>query len=434
MRTLPRTRAVDPTTPATPTPSAPPAASSPPARPTLDPAAARAVFATWSGDPVVVVASPPGAGKTRLVTHLGRDLAERARLRIAIAAQTRAQALDVANRIAALGANVTLLGRKGSTAPPGLHPDVHFAPGRGAASIRDRIVVATTARWQWIPASAHRANVLIVDEAWQMTYADLGGLGDLADQLVMVGDPGQIAPVVAAETRRWDTWATGPHKPAPDAISAAYPEHITRLQLPHTWRLGPATTDLVQPVFYPHLPFGTMRPPSSLRIHGAELPEISTLPVTPAAGRDDPAIVRAAVDRVRALLAAGVLETTEGARPLLPSDVALIVPHVNQASAAAAHLADQPDIFAGTINQAQGIERHAVVAVHPLTGYRGATVAVADPGRLCVALSRHRSHLTLVTDTGLPELLDRAHAEDPTAPGVIAHRAVHRHLAAIGQE
>src|SRR5690606_14987043 len=150
MRTLPRTRAVDPTTPATPTPSAPPAASSPPARPTLDPAAARAVFATWSGDPVVVVASPPGAGKTRPVTHLGRDLAERARLRIAIAAQTRAQALDVANRIAALGANVTLLGRKGSTAPPGLHPDVHFAPGRGAASIRDRIVVATTARWQWI--------------------------------------------------------------------------------------------------------------------------------------------------------------------------------------------------------------------------------------------------------------------------------------------
>jgi Ni2+-binding GTPase involved in maturation of urease and hydrogenase len=40
-----------------------------------------------------VVASPPGAGKTTLVVHLAEQLHRRAQLRIAIAAQTRAQAL-----------------------------------------------------------------------------------------------------------------------------------------------------------------------------------------------------------------------------------------------------------------------------------------------------------------------------------------------------
>src|SRR5262245_51225346 len=42
-----------------------------------------------------------------------------------------------------------------------------------------------------------------VDEAWQMTYADLGGLGPLSGQVVLVGDPGQIAPVVTGDASRW---------------------------------------------------------------------------------------------------------------------------------------------------------------------------------------------------------------------------------------
>jgi nucleoside-triphosphatase THEP1 len=43
----------------------------------------------WSGDPAVVVASPPGAGKTRLVIHLAEQLNRRAALSIAISARNR---------------------------------------------------------------------------------------------------------------------------------------------------------------------------------------------------------------------------------------------------------------------------------------------------------------------------------------------------------
>ena len=72
-----------------------------------------------------------------------------------------------------------------------------------------------------------------------MTYADLGGLNPLSAQVVLVGDPGQIAPVVTGDARRWQSWAAGPQRPAPEALLAAYPDAVTQLRLPHTWRLGP---------------------------------------------------------------------------------------------------------------------------------------------------------------------------------------------------
>src|SRR4051794_41385936 len=87
-----------------------------------DPTLAAALFAAWSGDPAVIVASPPGAGKTRLVVHLAEQLQRRAGLKIAIAAQTRAQALDVTNRAGAIGASVALLGSRESRRPSGLDP------------------------------------------------------------------------------------------------------------------------------------------------------------------------------------------------------------------------------------------------------------------------------------------------------------------------
>ena len=46
-----------------------------------DPITARVLFSVWSGDPAVVVPSPPGAGKTRRVALLAAALAHRASAR-----------------------------------------------------------------------------------------------------------------------------------------------------------------------------------------------------------------------------------------------------------------------------------------------------------------------------------------------------------------
>ena len=64
-----------------------------------DPITARVLYQAWSGDAAVVVPSPPGAGKTRLVVLLAVSLAERAGLRVAVAAQTREQAAEIARRM-----------------------------------------------------------------------------------------------------------------------------------------------------------------------------------------------------------------------------------------------------------------------------------------------------------------------------------------------
>jgi hypothetical protein len=393
--------------------------------PFSDSTVAAALFAAWSGDPAVVVAAPPGAGKTRLVVHLADQLQRRAGLRVALAAQTRHQAVAVASRAAAIGAKVGLLGQKDSARPPGLDPRVHYLAGTAHLGRWHGVVVATTARWLWVSEQAYTADICIVDEAWQLTYADLGGLGPLSAQVVLVGDPGQIAPVVTGDAHRWATWAAGPQRPAPDALIATYPDAITRLQLTHTWRLGPQTTALVQPAFYAELPFDSARPPRAIRAGGEELPELTAHLISPLGGPADPIVATAAANQVRWLLGGGQLVVGGGnVRDLCPEDVAVITPHVDQAAAIVARLADLPGVLIGTANQMQGLEREAVIVVHPLVGYRDAPTFAIDTGRLCVALSRHRAHVTVLIDTSTDATLRHAQAEAPGDTTLATHRYV----------
>ena len=51
--------------------------------------------------------------------------------------------------------------------------------------------------------------------------------------------------------------------------------------------------------------------------------------------------------------------------------------------------------------------------IHPLAGYREAPAFATDPGRLCVALSRHRAHATIVVDIDTDVVLHHALAEAP---------------------
>jgi hypothetical protein len=349
-------------------------------------------------------------------------------LTVAIATQTRAQVLDVTNRAAATGTKVALLGTRDSHRPMDLHSQAGYLKGAADLGRWQGVVVATTARWLWVSERDYTAEVCIVDEAWQMTYADLGGLGPLSAQVVLVGDPGQIAPVVTGDSRRWWDLAAGPQRAAPEALLAAYPEAVTRLRLSSSWRLGPQTTALIQPAFYADLPFTSARPPRHIQLDGAALPELSVQPATPLAGPGDSTITATVATRVRELLSGGLVVDGDGNERLLqPHDVAVITPHVEQASAVAARLADLPGVLIGTANQAQGLEREAVVVIHPLAGYREAPSFATDPGRLCVALSRHRAHATIVVDTNTVTVLRHAQSEAPNDTAV----AIQRHVLSV---
>jgi hypothetical protein len=404
------------TTPATTTPSAPTAADSaavPAAKPApamlrwpgmdllTDPVTAEVLMSVWSGDSGVIVPSPPGSGKTRLTTQLAAALAYRAGLRVGIAAQTRAQAIDIARRLAAVcddHTKIGLLWGKTDTTPdtggcPIIGNGVRMWPDSGGC-----VRVATKSKWLYSEPERLRADALIIDEAFQCTYADAGALGSMAAQIVCVGDPGQIAPVVTGDTSRWANSPTGPHVPAPFALAAAHPDQVNTVNLKYTWRLGPDTTSLVQSRFYPQLPFTSRRPPEHLSRRGTALPELAHRRVRVVNGATDAALIRAAVERVHELIDDTGLTTATGTRGLTEHDVAVVVPHVPQAAAVRAMLAGYPDVLVGTADALQGLERPAVVAVHPLAGKRIADEFSTKPGRACVMLSRHRAHLSLLVD------------------------------------
>ncbi|WP_298744056.1 AAA family ATPase [Microbacterium aurum] len=396
-----------------------------------NPTLAQALFSVWSGDPAVVIDSPPGAGKTHLITRLAHQLHARAGMTVAVAAQTRAQAVDVANRTAATGAPTILHVDAEKERPRTLNPGVNLTnsrtlrPGNG-------VIVATTARWLWVPSnrSVH-FDVLLIDEAYQLTFADLGALGALADQFVLVGDPGQIDPVVTGKTRRWDAQTTGPHVPAPQALVAAHGDEVARLRLPQTWRFGQDTADLLAPL-YPALPFTSARPPRHLTLDGEPLPEYRALPMPATGGTADPHVILAATQTVRDLVTGAAVATPDGTRLIEAADVAVIAPHVEQAALAAAGLADLPDVFVGTINQAQGLQREAVVAIHPLLGHDVEESFALDLGRLCVALSRHRAHVSVVSDERSPDLLAAALAEHPQSARIAVQGQLLSRLIAAG--
>lgn len=391
-----------------------------------DPTTAGVLHSAWSGDPAVVVPSPPGAGKTRLVVLLAATLAERAGLRVGVAAQTRDQAVEVARRLGALG-HPAVLAWSAKAHPPALGGVARTAKGHMVRypPTGGGVIVATTARWLVSDPARLGCDLMIVDEAWQATYADVGALGAFAGQVVCVGDPGQIDPVVTGQTTRWADSPTGPHLPAPDALVSAHPGAVSVVRLRHTWRLGPDTTALIQPVFYPSLPFTSRRPAEHLSDPaGSRLPEVAAHPVTVTAGPGDTALITACADTARHLLG-HTYTTPADTRPVEPGDVAVVTPHVGQAAAVRALLADLPGLLVGTANQLQGLERAAVVALHPLAGYRDPSGFATDMGRACVMLSRHRAHLTVITDTAS---LDVLHTPDPT-PTMRAHA---RLLEALG--
>jgi hypothetical protein len=378
-----------------------------------DPITAEVLMSVWSGDAVIVVPSPPGSGKTRLTTLLAAALSHRAGLRVGIAAQTRAQAVDIARRLSAVCDHTKVGLLWGRT---GIAPDTGGCPiiGSGMKMWPDTggtVRVATKSKWLFSEPESLRADVLIVDEAYQAPYADVCALGSMASQIVCVGDPGQIDPVITGDTSRWENSPTGPHVPAPFALVAAHPGLVNTVKLQHTWRLGPDTTAMVSSHFYPSLPFTSRRPAEHLSKRGQALPELSHRQLRVANGATDSALIRAAVDRVCELIDDVDLTTAAGTRHLTEDDVAVVVPHVPQAAAVRAMLAQYPGVLVGTADALQGLERPAVVAVHPLAGKRTADEFSIKPGRACVMLSRHRAHLSLLVDDQTEAVLAAAEGE-----------------------
>ncbi|HVT78476.1 MAG TPA: AAA family ATPase [Acidimicrobiales bacterium] len=407
--------------------------------------------AVAGAEPAVIVDSPPGAGKTFLV-ELAVHTAASCGDKVMVAAQTNAQLLDLTARLCRAYPDVDfgLLVRSGLEPPSELvnHSRLHVATSR--KGLPD-IVLATTAKWATVGAR-NTFDLAIIDEAYQLLDASFAGIATQATRFLFVGDPGQIAPVVATDVRRWLTDPAGPQVPAPTALRHRRPDDVRVFQLPTSRRLGQDTVDVVQPTFYPSLMFESSRPPRQLTgtdvpgwLHDAErrghelvMRELPTAPFAPTA---DPGVAAAIADTVRAVLGC-VVETEHGTRPMRPDDVIVACPHVRQVVAVRAELGEElAAVRCDTVERVQGTEAEVCVTWHALSGQIDPSEFAKDAGRLCVSVSRHKCLAVVVGRAGAIDVLDRVGAgdrrsfvaDDPAYRGWQAHRDLLDRLHADGR-
>jgi hypothetical protein len=242
-------------------------------------------------------------------------------------------------------------------------------------------------------------------------------LAQVSGRFVLIGDPGQIPPVVTVGVHRWEKSPRAPHLPTPEVILdddglGACQERIDLCRrLPH---------DAVEVVrtFY-DFPFEALARPGerfvkvngggghataldpALELLGERSVAAVTLPTDPEGPpfEVDPEVAGAAADIVVRLLERGAaVSDGEDERPLEAINIGVTSTHRVMNNAIRSALGPVSDVVrVDTPERWQGLERKVMVAVHPLSGVAAPTSFDLNTGRLCVMASRHRAGLVIVS-------------------------------------
>jgi hypothetical protein len=409
------------------------------------------------------VDAPPGAGKTYLIETVVSIAVLEYGMRVAVVTPRRAQAADLARRIrtAFVSIRVELLTRKGDVPNPALSAlGVITLDTTRALNGGPGLVTSTVDKFaaSYEQLSSAGFDMIIFDEAYQVTLAKALPLLALAPQIIMVGDPGQLEPFTEFAVERFDAADIGVHHSLPRVIGQQNPDVPTR-KLRVTRRLPPDSVPYVQEAFYPTMPFTATATSEERRVAfraagmgdgiGIALDKIAdgasiVMLTLPAVARDltvDTELSDLAVEIAQRLT---VRQATWVARNELVTADKMMYLDTHRASETETELrllaAPIGRLgFRGTPEVMQGLEAPVVIARHPLSGLSAASGFDLTPGRLCVMLSRHQLACILLTRAHLPELLDAyehdcgvrlAGGTDDIWNGFNAHRSIYRKLEA----
>ena len=369
---------------------------------------------------LAIVKAPPGSGKTHLLLQV-ISAAYKSGLRVAIASQTNSQADDICERLLRDHRSVPairFLSNAGVT-----RSAVTIARKTGDLPTGKCVVVGTAAKWGLVNID-HPFDVLLIEEAWQLAWADFMLLAQVAPRFVLIGDPGQIPPVVTIDTSRWETSPRAPHRSAPQMLVDTSTIKKETFELPATRRLPHDSVDLVRP-FY-DFEFGVYAVPGerqvvmegrprsdvdrALSLLSAGSTAAVTIP-TPDAGPpmdEDPEVADLAVNVVNRLLGRkATLVMGRKKRELTAADVGIVATHRVMNAAIARRLTGRAKagVTVDTPERWQGLERPVMILVHPLSGVVQPSSFDLETGRLCVMASRHQAGLIVLTRDHVPETL-----------------------------
>lgn len=379
-----------------------------------------------------VIKAPPGSGKTYTLLAAVAFAVE-TKQRVAIATQTNAQADDVCRRLRRDHREIPVVrfAAGDSSAPKDLEGQVQWITKSQELSHQAPVVVSTTAKWSLVNLPIE-FDVLFIDEAWQMAWSDLMLLNRVAPRFILIGDPGQIPPVVSIPVHRWETSPRAPHRPAPEIILSDDGLLATLLlELPSCRRLPVDSVDLIRP-FY-DFPFEAWAMPGDrflqtnsggkmdsidqvirlLQTHSAAIATLPTPECGPALGQDDELAALAATF-VKQLLSRQAVASDDDdrqARPLEPRDIGITATHRAMNSALLNALPpkwrnQESGIRVDTPERWQGLERKVMIVIHPLSGVVQPSAFDLETGRLCVMASRHRAGMIVLSRDHVYETLD----------------------------
>jgi AAA domain-containing protein len=383
----------------------------------------------WNGERAIRLDSPPGAGKTRVVEYLAVQALGQLDESCMVVTQTNEQAFDLARRLARGYSKLqfTLFLKKDLVVPRDVLAlrNLHLVRKTADLPAGPCVVISNATKWSWVSEDHLTSfDCQIVDEAFQLPDYRFHQIAGLAERVVLVGDPGQIAPVVTCEIERWKCDPAGPQIACPRALLKRHPG-VRQIKLPVSRRLVPDTVDFIQPAFYPELAFTAL---SARGERGLRVPVRGAMPIDGAidlAARgaslvalELPAIVTGEVDEELACAVVSLItrllqrrtELYDGdtEQRITAAMIGVTCAHVSQVNAIRERLpADLSEVLVETSDRFQGLERPVMVIHHPLSGRVDATLFHLDAGRLCVMASRHRIACFVVSRRGVEDLLLR---------------------------
>jgi uncharacterized protein len=336
----------------------------------------------------LVIQGPPGSGKTwvsgRLIARLLRE-----GKRVGVAATSHKAIHKLLAEVEAAGIDVRGVKRATTGNPESFYDGEQIDNVTAREDCLDAPLVGGTA---WLHAHEDcdsRLDYLFVDEAGQVSLADAVAMGTCARNLVLVGDPQQLAQVLQ-----------GTH---PDGAGVSVLQHLLGtdatipsdrgLFLETTYRLHPDICDYISEEFYE----GRLRPDPRTALRTTPFGTgLRFVPVEHDGCRQESELEAETVAReVERLLAAGVP----------PGEIMVVAPYNAQVNLLRERLPDS--VAVGTVDKFQGQE--ADVVLYSMASSSGEDVPrglefLLSRNRLNVAISRARCLAYLVASPRLLEV------------------------------
>ncbi|MDE2771583.1 MAG: TM0106 family RecB-like putative nuclease [Bacteroidota bacterium] len=338
---------------------------------------------------VLMVQGPPGTGKTFVSARAILSLVSQG-YRVAVSSNSHEAIRNVligcADAAKPPPRIPTIAHKESRKASKRVHPNIISVKKNNDSALFSADIVGGTAWLLCRPEMANKFDYLFVDEAGQVSLANLLGMTSCADNIVMIGDPCQLPQVIQAS------------HPDPANLSCLEwmlgNDRLVRpgrgIFLGETWRMHPKLCKYISTQFYEGR-LHANRDTSRQAIHASGLPEAGAylVPVTHQEPRmqqceEEGLAIRSVINR---LLEGNWTDREGKTRSISPKDIIVVAPFNAQVNMLQTMLPDS--IRVGTVDKFQGQE--AAIALISMTS----TSSEETPRGMDFLLSRERINVAL---------------------------------------